>query len=73
MNDDWWAGLELKPCPFCGAKLIRQIQSHPYWGIRVWFEHPYPSDCLLIEECEYLPCISDPESAKRWNHRPTNT
>lgn len=71
MPDDWWVGLELKPCPFCGEKLIRRIQSHPYWGIQVWFEHPHPSDCFLLEECEYLPCISGPEIAKEWNHRPT--
>lgn len=69
MSDDWWVGLELKPCPFCGANLIRRIQSRPYWGITVWFEHPTPSDCFLIEESEFIPYIDAPEIAEKWNQR----
>lgn len=69
MSDDWWVGLELKPCPFCGANLIRRIQSRPYWGITVWFEHPAPSDCFLIEECEFILYIDTPEIAEKWNQR----
>lgn len=65
MNGDWWIGLKLKPCPFCGKKLVRKIYS----STSVWFEHSYPSSCILVENCETLVWVDDQESAEKWNQR----
>lgn len=49
--------IELKPCPFCGARLVYVDEMMGFW------EHPRSADCILAAR------VVDLEAGEMWNCR----
>lgn len=62
---------ELKPCPFCGAKLVgkEEIWRHPTYSImkkQLVYTHP-KSNCILDYHRYHFDAY--PEKVEQWNRR----
>ena len=65
--------MELKPCPFCGRKLLYICGKHVnryYNGEPTFYQHPSVDDCILGK---YGKAIQVREKdIKAWNRRTDN-
>lgn len=65
---------KLKPCPFCGAQLIKKRQDYiAVGGCRVqydYWEHPL-NGCVLEERASEMNSLLE-NDIERWNRRTNN-
>ena len=61
---------ELKPCPFCGCKMIITNVGRDWWRVKaeVWHEDECPID---DQEFDYSFSCSEKEIIDTWNKRST--
>lgn len=58
--------MELKPCPFCGAELVKKQWPRPDGDTMTYYWHP-EIGCLL----DWLE-VGDEQEAAMWNRRADN-
>ena len=59
---------KLKPCPFCGAKLVKGIAYEDCAEPVEIYEHP-PNDCILSMNTDEFEYIVPVQMIEAWNRR----